>query len=95
MNYHSEFTKNESEYIFQQLEEIAQHAPENTHYLIEEIGENQVLLKVKIQDMLFEVDSTADSIIIAVRNAKEKVIQMILNRTDFEDEAKEVAVLLN
>ena len=82
MNYISEFTKEDSEYIYQQIEEIKAYVSSDAGFLLEEIEENRITLKIKDGDKLFLVDSTAFSIIAAVKQAKDTIIQLILDKVE-------------
>jgi len=82
MNYNSDFSSDISEYVYQQIEEIKSVVSDEASFLLEETSATSIVLKVKDKDVLYKVESSADSFIDAVFMAKEKIIEMILSRQD-------------
>jgi hypothetical protein len=93
MTYLTEFSKDDSEYFFQQIEEIKPYLSPKAEFLLEDItSEDQELdseskkefslrLRVITQEkILFAVEASAFSLIDAIRLAKETVIELIQKR---------------
>lgn len=90
MNYSSDFSQSDSEYLYQQIEELKGYLSVNALFLIEQIDDDtceegaRVVFKVKDNDRLFLVDSSAGNILIAARAAKEKLIELICAKQAYE-----------
>lgn len=86
MNHKSDFSPEISEYMYQQIEELKEYVSKDAEFLLEENDEeeNRVLLKVKDQGTLFEVDSKGDDLFDATLGAKLRMIQLISDRTDLD-----------
>lgn len=86
MNYSSEFSQSDSEYLYQQIEELKGYLSINALFLIEQMNDEdsdegaRIIFKVKDEDRLFMVDSTAGNILIATQAAKEKLIELICSK---------------
>ncbi len=83
MNYHSEFNPTDTEYLFQQIEELKSYLSESALFLLEEEDCDdgiRVVLKAKDGDFLFMVDSTAPSLMLATKAAKETMIDLIVGK---------------
>jgi len=93
MTHKSDFSPDITEYALQQIEEIKSRFPDAL-FMLEEISENRVLLKIKNQDDLFEVDSTSDSLIDAIFFAKEKAMSMLVSKYFETSESKKMTISL-
>lgn len=82
--YHSDFTPSDTEYLYQQIEELKKYLSAEALFLMEEEpthqGQVRIVLKVKEQDSLFLVDSTAPDLLKAAWAAKEAMIGLVMNR---------------
>lgn len=89
MNYSSDFSQSDSEYLYQQIEEVKGFLSMNALFLIEQVDEDgteegaRIIFKVKDADRLYLVDSTASDIFVATRAAKEKLIEMICSKSQY------------
>ena len=80
--YHSEFSPSDTEFLYQQIEELKGYLSEEALFFMEEKtmikGKSRIVLKVKEGEILFQVDSTAPDLFLATKAAKDKIIEMIL-----------------
>lgn len=93
MTHKSDFSPDITEYALQQIEEIKSRFPDAL-FMLEEISENRVLLKIKNHDDMFEVDSTSDCLIDAIFVAKEKAMSMLVSKYFVTSESKKMVVPL-
>ena len=82
MNYDSDFNPEVSEYIYQQIEEVKAFVSDDALFLVEQVSDNEILLKVKEGNTLYKVESQAETLMEAMYWAKEKMISMILRKQD-------------
>lgn len=82
--YHSDFSKSDTEYLYQQIEDLKKYLSQDALFLMEEEPSDQglvrVVLKVKENEQLFLVDSSADNLLQAAWAAKELMITLVVNR---------------
>lgn len=79
-HYSSQFSANDTEYLYQQIEELKRHFSPEALFLIEEKDTkkgSRIIFKVKDNNVLFQVDSSALNLFDAVSSAKNKLIQLI------------------
>lgn len=96
MNYLSQFNREDTEVIFQKIEEIKAYSKTNLEFLLEEISDSgefshRLLLKMKVDDRVFQVDSSADSLVDAMNLAKEEMIKLLLEKAEISNKKNKKA----
>jgi hypothetical protein len=83
MNYHSEFSPADTEYLYQQIEELKAYLSAEAMFLLEEKPTAKgirIILKAKDQEQLYKVDSTAPNLLLAAKAAKDTMIDLIMGK---------------
>lgn len=81
--YHSEFSPEVSSYLFQQLEYLQSYLTSDALMLLEEVTDpkyKRLVLKIKDNDVLYKIDSSAETLELAMVGAKDKAIELIVKR---------------
>ena len=98
-HYSSQFSASDTEYLYQQIEELKSHFSTEALFLIEEketANGSRILFKVKDDGVLYQVDSSADNLLDAVFAAKHKLIQLIcVNKPYVYEKASKVVNVFN
>lgn len=90
---HSQFSPEVSSYLFQQLEYLQAFLTSNALMLLEEVKDpnyKRLVLKIKDQDVLYKIDSSAATIEEAMVAAKDKAIELIAKRNHPDKEYEKI-----
>jgi hypothetical protein len=101
--YHSDFAPSDTEYLYQQIEELKKYLSAEALFLMEEEktlikGQVRIVLKVKENEVLFLVDSTAPDLLRAAYAAKEAMIRLVTKRRNNPEQkvaAPQVRIIYN